>query len=410
MKDQKTTNSRRKFLTNAAKVAGVGTIGFVYFKGCKNDVSEIEPPPEDKHVFVTKPYLHSLDENTMSIRWLTNKTCYSWVEYGTDDNLNLKMDSSTDGSKDAFQRIHEIILTDLVPGKTYKYRVASKEMKNYIQDAFEFGTTIYSDTYHFSTVPHDAASTSFLVLNDLHDRPESIDALFQINKDDAFDFVFLNGDMFNHQSKESQIVEHLLKPVTKNFATTKPLLYVKGNHEERGPFAKQIKNYFSYPQGQYFTFQKGPLFCIALDTGECNPDDDPFYKGLAAYDAYRESQAVWLEKVMQTDAYKNAKFRVVFMHIPTFYLVNSMHTRHGQKVFSPLFDRYNVDLVIAGHTHVYGVHPPVKGQHNYPIVIGGGPMNGNRTLIKVKATAQKINLLMFDDKGKEVGKYTVNAV
>ncbi len=410
MKDQNTPGSRRKFLTNAAKVAGVGAIAYVYGKGCKNDVAELEPPSEDKHVFLTKPYLHSLDEQSMSIRWLTNKTCYSWVEYGPAENLNLKADVTTDGLRNAFERIHEIVLHNLEPGKKYSYRVASKEMKNYKQDAFEFGDTIYSSTYRFSTIPKNTDAVSFLVLNDLHDKPSSFDDLFEINKNDSFDFVFLNGDMFNHQSNEQQIIDHLLKPCTKNFASVTPLLYVKGNHEERGPFARHLKNYFSYPQGQYFHFQFGPLFCIVLDTGECNPDEDPYYKGLANFDAYRQQQAVWAEKIMQTEAYQNAKYRVVLMHIPPFYLVNSKHTLHGRKVFSPLFDQYKVDLVIAGHTHVHGVHPPVKGNHTYPIVIGGGPADGTRTLIKIKVNNELLSLQMLDDSGKEVGKYSIPAV
>lgn len=410
MKDQKPPSSRRKFLTNAAKIAGVGAIAYVYSKGCNNDVAELEPPPEDKHVFITKPYLHSLDERSMSIRWLTNKTCYSWVEYGLGENLNLKMDKSTDGLRNAFERIHEIMLNDLEPGKKYSYRVASKEMKNFVQDVFDFGETIYSSTFQFSTIPQNTDTVSFLVLNDLHDRPSSFDDLFQINKDDPFDFVFLNGDMFNHQSNEQQIIEHLLNPCTKNFASFKPMLYVKGNHEERGPFARNLKNYFSYPQGQYFHFQHGPLFCVVLDTGECNPDEDPYFKSLANFDAYRLEQAVWAEKLMQTDAYKNATYKVVLMHIPTFYLVSDRHTRHCEKVFSPLFDQYKVDLVIAGHTHVPGIHPPVKGKHNYPIIIGGGPNDGVRTLIKITANNQQLSLKMLNDNGKEIGKYVVNAV
>lgn len=410
MKDQKPPSSRRIFLTNAAKIAGVGAIGFVYSKGCNNDVSEIEPPPENKHVFLTKPYLHSLDERSMHIRWLTNKNCYSWVEYGLGENLNLKIDATTDGMRNSFERIHEIVLTNLEPGKIYSYRVASKEMKNFIQDEFEFGETIYSSSYQFSTIPQNTEEVSFVVLNDLHDQPSSFDTLFNVNKKDPFDFVFLNGDMFNHQSNEQQIIDHLLKPCIKNFASIKPFLYVKGNHEERGPFAKQLKNYFSYPQGQYFHFQYGPLFCIVLDTGECNPDEDPYYKGLANFDAYRQQQAVWAEKIMQTEAFKNAKYKVVLMHIPTFYLVNRKHTQHCRQVFSPLFDTYKVDLVVAGHTHVHGVHPPVKNKHNYPIVIGGGPVAGNRTIIKIKANNQRLHVQMLDDSGTEVGAYIVDAV
>ncbi|MNL85833.1 hypothetical protein D3C87_2142990 [compost metagenome] len=45
--------------------------------------------------------------------------------------------------------------------------------------------------------------------------------------------------------------------------------------------------------------------------------------------------------------------------------------------------------------------------HNYPIVIGGGPLEGNRTLIKVRATKKELNLKMIRDDGQVVGKYDI---
>jgi hypothetical protein len=53
------------------------------------------------------------------------------------------------------------------------------------------------------------------------------------------------------------------------------------------------------------------------------------------------------------------------------------------------------------------VHPPVKDQHHYPVIIGGGPKEGTRTLIRLQADAGSLRLTMLDDSGKEVGNYTV---
>ena len=89
---------------------------------------------------------------------------------------------------------------------------------------------------------------------------------------------------------------------------------------------------------------------------------------------------------MKSSAYRKAKYKVVMMHIPTFYSGDGHGTLHCRKLFSPLFDKYKIDVLICGHTHTYGVHPPVAGKHRYPIIIGGGPTKGKRTLIKVKAT------------------------
>jgi acid phosphatase type 7 len=409
MENQKPSSDRRKFLINAAKVAGVGAAGYVYIRGCNTDDQPVAvPPPVVQHEFLTQPYLHTLDNKQMYIRWITNRNCYSWVEYGEASVLDKKIHAVTDGLVNANNRVHEIVLDDLVPGKTYHYRVASKEIRRWDEDIAVFGETIYSKTYSFTTMAGDAQEVRMLVLNDLHDTPSSFPHLLKLNGSDPYDLVFLNGDMFNYQKGEEQIINHLISPCTNGFAIQKPMLFVRGNHELRGPFAHQLKDYFSYPQGYYFHFQYGPVFAIALDTGEDKEDDRPVYAGLAAFDAFREKQAVWLEKVMQSDAYRNARYKVVFMHIPPFYSNEAHGSVHSRKLFSHLFDRYKVDLVICGHTHVHGVHPPVKDQHDYPIIIGGGPKPGTRTLIKIKANQQELNVQMLDDAGKEVGTYTVN--
>ncbi len=112
-----------------------------------------------------------------------------------------------------------------------------------------------------------------------------------------------------------------------------------------------------------------------------------YMPGIVDFDAYRKEQQVWLEEVMQSRAYKKAKFKVVLMHIPPFYSGDWHGTMHCRELFNPVFNKYRVDMVISGHTHKHGVHPPVKEQHRYPIIIGGGPKEGQRTLIKLQADA-----------------------
>lgn len=408
MENQKPSFNRRKFLTNAAKIAGVGAAGYIYIRGCNTDDKAIVvPPPIIQHEFLTQPYLNTLDNRQMYIRWISNRNCYSWVEYGETATLDKKVHAVTDGLVNSNNRVHEIVLENLIPGKTYNYRVASKEIRRWDEDIAVFGETIYSKTYSFKTIADDIDEVNFLVLNDLHDTPSSFPHLLKLNGNDPYDLVFLNGDMFNYQKGEEQIINHLITPCTNGFAIQKPMLFVRGNHELRGPFAHQLKDYFSYPQGYYFHFQCGPVFAIALDTGEDKEDDKPVYAGLAAFDAFREKQAVWMQKIMQSEAYRNARYKVVFMHIPPFYSNDAHGSMHSRRLFSPLFDKYKVDLVVCGHTHVYGVHPPVKGQHDYPIIIGGGPKPGTRTLMKINANHQQLNVQMLDDAGKEVGKYSI---
>jgi predicted phosphodiesterase len=399
--------NRRKFLGSITKATALSTAALAPFSVLAKE--EKPATVEAEHVFLAQPYLQAMTPNSMTIRWITARPCYSWVEYGEQGAFDKKAHAVTEGLVNAYNRVHEIVIEGLQPGKTYNYRVVSKDIKEFQPYKLTYGESIQSNAFSFTTIDPTARELSWLIFNDIHDRPASFGHLMGLNKDNPYDFVFLNGDMFDYQTDEQQIIDHLLTPCTAAFASNKPMLFVRGNHETRGKYARNLKDYFSNPGGQYFSFQWGPVYAIALDTGEDKEDTHPVYAGIVDFDAYRIKQAAWLEQQLQSKAFKKAKYRVVMMHIPPHYSGNGHGAMHCRELFSPLFDKYKVDIVISGHTHTYGVHPPVAGQHNYPLIIGGGPNEGKRTLIRVNAGQQKLSLQMLKDDGTEVGQYEVVA-
>lgn len=399
MKDT-STNSRRWFLRS---VAGTGAAAMLPFKSFS-----LQPAnPAQGHVFTSQPYLQNPGAREMTVRWITNLPSYSWVEFGVTTALGQKAHSITDGLVDAYNRINKIRLQGLQPGTTYHYRICSKEITGFEPYKLTYGETIYSETFSFRTYEEHPDTVSWLIMNDLHDRPASIPHLMGLKGEAPYDFVFFNGDVFDYQSGEQQIVDHMLTPCSDVFAKTIPFLYVRGNHETRGAFRQHWHEYFISPS--YFSFTHGPVHITVLDTGEDKPDDTPVYAGIVDFDAYREEQAVWVEKVMQEDAYKKAAFRVVLMHIPPYHAGEWYTTDHCRELFNPLFNKYKVDMCICGHTHQYGVYAPIQNQHHYPIIIGGGPEEGRRTLIRITADKHKLQLQMLDDSGKEVGNYTLRS-
>lgn len=411
MKENTNALPRRDFLGNISKVGLLGTLATLLPMSSSAEILEaITAQPEEGHVFLTKPYLQAPASNEMTLRWITNKLCYSWVEYGEkESDLPLKAHHVTDGLVDAHNRINCVRLKDLNPNTTYYYRVFSKEITSFQPYKIDYGETINSAIYSFTTPKENPDTVSWLVLNDIHDRPASIPHLINLNGDDAYDYVFYNGDLFNYQTDEKQIIDHLINPSTTAFASAKPFLFVRGNHETRGKFSRQLMNYFSNTgDSGYFAYQWGPVFNMVLDTGEDKPDDHPVYGGIVDFDGYREEQANWAEKIMKTKAFQDAKFRVIMMHIPHFHSGEWHGTMHCRKLFAPLFEKYKVDVVISGHTHQYGVWPP-SAEHSYPIIIGGGPKDGARTLIKVNADDKNLHLKMLGDDGAEVGKYSLKS-
>jgi len=397
----KIANQRRKFLS---QLTAASALSIININPLRADI--VEPVQHDEHRFLTPPYLQVLTSSGVDIVFLTSNRAYSWVEYG-EDQLEQKAQEESDGFIEAYQRINVIRIRNLKPGTTYKYRIVSKEISSFKPYELVYGTQITSEQYSFITPVEDAESVACLVFNDIHDRPHSFKDLMAIRGEKPYDFAFLNGDMFDYQEDEQQIIDHLLLPVTALFASERPFIMSRGNHETRGKFRREFKDYFSYPTDKYYYgFKQGPVYWIILDTGEDKPDDHPVYAGIVDFDGYRREQALWLEQVVQRKEYRQATYRVVMMHIPPFHSGDWHGTTHCREVFDPIFNDNKVDLVISGHTHRYGVHPPSE-EHPYPIIIGGGPKEGNRTIIRVEANHRNLTIEMKRDDGQVVGEYVI---
>lgn len=404
MKEEK--NSRRSFLTKT--IAGIS--GSVIATGLPlsalASTQNIEVP-DSKHDFLTKPYLQAPTNDGITIMWLTNQLCLNWIEYGETEKLGTKAEQCTHGMMNTNSRINTVTLTNLKPNTNYFYKVFSKQIVDFRPYKITFGDTISSKTYPFKTLNPKEKEVSWLVLNDIHDRPESFKELIELNQNKPYDFVFLNGDMFDYQTDENQIINHLLNPCSL-FSTEKPFMFVRGNHETRGKYSRNLLDYYyNYDKKEYYSFKMGPVFTIVLDTGEDKKDSHPVYGGTVNYDSYREEQAIWLEKQMKSKAFKNAPFRVVMMHIPHYHSDEEHGTTECRRLFGTLFEKYKIDLFIAGHTHEYGIFEPSK-EHSYHFVIGGGPETGTRTLIRIDANPEVLNLQMLNDSGKEIGSITLN--
>jgi len=359
-------------------------------------------------VFETKPYLQNPSSDGMTVMWKTSSNCLSWVEYGeSSTNLTNKAEATSCGLKQAYNSLNKIRLTGLTPGMTYYYRVCSQEITDFQPYNVTFGSTIYSDVFSFRTPELNETTTKMVILNDIHNTIGSFEILLGKVKPTDYDFAFLNGDMVNDLKDEDRIITGMIKPCTDNFATTKPFMSCIGNHEKRGASARSFCDYISLPDDEnaYYTFTRGPVYFIVLDTGEDKEDNAGAYFGLADFDAYIQKEAIWLEKQLNSDACKAAKYKIVLMHIPPFYSGCYGSARCGE-FFNPIFNQYNIDLVIAGHTHVKGLHRATAStDHKYPILIGGGKAAGTRSIIKLTATESLLTAELINDIGMTDATY-----
>ncbi len=400
------TSDRRSFLDAVSKMGVLAILPAPDMAGTVLSAEETEG-----NYFVAGPYLQNIGTSEVTIIWITHKNSFSWVEYGAGTYTHKREFGYHNGLIEANNRIHKITLTDLTPGTSYKYRIVSTEVLGYRGSIAEFGETITGSMLGFKTPATTNEEFKMVVFNDIHDRPQIIPQLlyrhgYTGNVRD-FDLVAFNGDCFDWVTEEAQIIDHLIKPCTDIFASEFPFMLIQGNHECRGSFSRQIPAYFAYPDNKYyFSFRRGPVHFIVLDSGEDKMDNNVEYKGLSAFDRYRETQKKWLEKEVSSDAFKKAPFRVVLIHISPWHSGDWHGTMHCRAVFGPILNAANIDLQLSGHTHRYATHEP-DSTHNFPIMIGGGPLEGNRTLIKLHATDKELNVKMIRDDGVLVGKLNI---
>ena len=353
------------------------------------------------------PYLQNITENSATIMWFTNKNCVSRVEYGTGENMRTFPQwgslvqtavRSSFGLVEANTKNHKIVIHNLEPGKSYRYRVISKEIVQFQPYEVLFGSTVVSDIFTFKTLNPLQESTSFYVVNDIHEDAARLDAQIQSVSWDNIDMVFLNGDTIDHFEDEKQIFDGFLDTCVNKFAKDIPFILVRGNHETRGILARHLPDYIPPREDMYYySFNHGPAHFIVLDTGEDKADSHPVYAGLADFDKYRDLQAEWLKSNAKSENFSSASFQIVICHIPP-YTGRTERIGYGEqyikKSWGPILNDSGIDLLICGHTHRFAILQADE-EHNYPIVIGA-----KDTIIKVFSSQNELTVYVLESDGQ----------
>lgn len=344
------------------------------------------------------PYLQNPSPTGMTIIWFTNKECVSQAEFGEEDSLDQVARTSSHGLFAAYTQRHQVRLEGLEPGKTYSYRVVSKEFLQFEPYDVQYGKTITSEQYNFRTLDSAKQEYSFIVINDVHERAEDLDRKLQRIDWRGIDLVFLNGDIINHFEHENQIFDGFLDVCVAHFARKIPFVWIRGNHETRGLLARTLPEYVDTPAGLfYYTFRHGPAQFVILDTGEDKPDTHEVYAGLVDFDAYRDQQAVWLKNVTRTRAFKKAPFKIVLFHIPPFGGNDWYGEQYLRTSWGPALDRSKIDLLVCAHTHRFNYLEPEKGLHGYPVLVGG-----KDTVIRADVSRKQVAITVFDADGQVI--------
>ena len=352
------------------------------------------------------PYLQNVGETEATFVWEVNNPSIGWVELAPDDGSHFyatprtKYFNTKSGVKMTSQ-LHAVKITGLQPGTTYRYRVYAQEVLSHEGWRVHYGdiaaTNVYSQKpLTFTTRDTKKSTTSFIILNDVHARKDVITPLLNFAKYKEREMVFFNGDMVSQFTDEQTIFDGFMDESIQVFAKEKPLYYVRGNHETRGPFATHFQDYFNPRENPiYGTLQDGPIFFILLDTGEDKPDSDLEYAGITDYDNYRTEQVEWLKQVIASEAFKQAKFKVVIGHIPPVPEKGAWHgTREVMEKFVPILNKGGVDIMICGHLHQHVYVEPSEKVH-FPVLV-----NSNNACVLAETKGNELNVKVIGLDGK----------
>ena len=249
--------------------------------------------------------------------------------------------------------IHEATLTGLTPKTKYEYRVGyGSDRRSDWYSLETAGASVYDVLIYPDSQSGDYSQWEEIVKDSAHRNPRT--ALY-ISMGDLVD----NGE----QDYQWRTWLNSIRPLSANV----PLATTLGNHEMytldwkmREPYA--YLNYFAVPPNgneifnrRYYSYDFGDVHYVVLDTMlyESNHEDNHDTHHPDLYDV----QVQWLRQDL---AANTKKWTVVLMHRDPFQYA---FDRPGASrdvgfdeegvLFMPIFDEFNVDLVLSAHLHSY---------------------------------------------------------
>lgn len=356
----------------------------------------LKTPSDD--IFTSLPYLQNPVGGGVTVTWTTSVPALSWVEYKGGDGVVQKILPLLDGQAVASGTINKVRLDGLESGVEYSYRVRSAEVLLYRAYSKQFGDTVSSAWYDFELPAVDDSDFTVLIFNDLHQRKATFDSLLVAVAGVDYDFAFFNGDCIDDPTDAAQVISTLNHFNEGVGASSKPVFYLRGNHEIRGAYSVPLRDHFDYVGDRtYGAFSWGDTRFVMLDCGEDKPDSHPVYYGMNDFSALRLAQVEFLESELVSSDFRDAQRRILIHHIPIF---GSEHfNEFSLELWGDLISSAPFDLGINGHTHRFKFYD--KGDSGVPFttVVGGGYSLNDATIMVLSKEGEVLTLRVLNSSG-----------
>lgn len=301
---------------------------------------------------------------TIDIQWRTNNDVKEGkVRYWRADSQDTSFASSVPKQmedrllqNDRYIVRHTAKLTGLQPGSEYRYQVAG-------------GPDEWTEIFSFKTSPDVPAPFSFIWFGDVHNTKEWGDMIQDTErKHPENHFYMIAGDLVNtglHRDDWDKLFGYAGKTIAR-----KPMLAIPGNHDSQdGLGAWMYEDMFSFPDNGPDGLPSGRTFHFTYQNA--------LYLMMDATLPLAE-QTPWMEKVLKEN---QADWKFVVAHFPPYNAVEPYEDIIQEWV--PLFDKYEVDMVLGGHFHYYMRSKPLINSE-----VSTTPGKGTRYIISIGTTGK----------------------
>ena len=245
---------------------------------------------------------------------------------------------------------HRVDITDLMPGKTYRFIAGASDRYSPIY-SFKTKNSNYPNGFSVIHITDPQIGTSDKNSTDAEVWKRVIEAAVKKCPDAAF--VANTGDVVD-SIKETRIPYYF--DYAQEILARYAFVYSLGNNDSLGWYDR----YFYIPSntgnrkddysGVLYSFDYGNTHFVSInvtfpDSYDDDGNDDESF-------ALSPAQLTWLENDLSTTA---RKWKVVMTHKPVFGKKSRSSIRDNPDLtdLTKLFDTYNVNLVLAGHYHFY---------------------------------------------------------
>lgn len=206
-----------------------------------------------------------------------------------------------------------------------------------------------------------------------------------------FDFVIMLGDNIYGGSGPKDFEKKFEEPYKPLLDTGVKFYASLGNHDNPN---ERLYKFFNMNGSSYYTFKKGNVRFFALDSNYMDA-----------------TQLTWLEKQLKDAGSKD--WKICFFH----HTLYSTAKAHGSAVelrslLEPMFIKYGVDAVFAGHDHVYERIHPQEGIYYFTEGSSGELRTGDlkRTSIEEKGFDADRTFMLIEISGDEMYFETLSRV